>query len=146
MKFAFFLKETGELHSRVYDGPLESLELNTPVGYLPLLIEGEQLVDPPTQRVVDGLLEDFVPEQPDKNHIWNEHTRRWVLNEEAVAKANRKASSQSIIDSTELQTLRALREYVLYPERAEAVKARLLEAEMKVEALRDDVKTIKEAP
>lgn len=133
-RWCFFDPATGQFAGRMYSGPAEALELNTPPGLAPL--EGD--FDPLSQRVDldSGEVVDWRPPQPDADHEWDSAARRWVKTAVATARDSRRFMARSKIDRAERRQLRALRELALGDQTA---RARLQAIEDEIVAARADL-------
>jgi hypothetical protein len=138
-RFHFYHKETGILHA-------SCLVANVPPGMVELcaqkncppdheIIAGEfdalsQRINPATKQA-----EGWQPPQPSPEHEWNEDTKRWRLNEAAVAKHEARAKALEQIAALEASQARPMRELALDSANAPA-RERLSEIEAQIARLR----------
>jgi hypothetical protein len=112
--YSFFHKETGLLHPCKFSTDDDSqLANNVPPDHI--AIDGHhdhmrKRVNVETKEVID-----YQPLPPSAEHVWDEPTKTWNLNPEAMAKIERRRTAYARIAILEASQHRAVREAMLDP-------------------------------
>ena len=108
---AFYREDTGLATGQTYQGPVGDLEVNTPVGVVPMKRQGR----PHLKKLKDGELIDYQPPAPEPaaDYQWNTESTEWELTAVAHQIKIDDAVARATIDGLEHQQARALREFAL---------------------------------
>ena len=111
--WSFYDKETGLLTGQIFGATDESaLLVNIPKGQS--AVEGEHDHLSCRVDIATGLVVDYQPPAPNADHEWDDASKRWKLNPEAAARADRKNGAAARVSHLEANVQpRAQRELLL---------------------------------
>jgi hypothetical protein len=135
-RYSFYDKKTGVLHQSKFstDDPSQ-LAGNVPPEHG--AIDGHHDHMRKRVNVETGELIDYQPPAPSAEHVWDEASKTWNLNPDAMAKIERRRTAYARIAVLESSTLRSLREHALGYVGAEQ---KLKDIDAEIAALRADLK------
>ena len=111
-RVAYYHTDTGEWSGRGYEGPELDRDANAPAGTVAMPFDDKH---PQTQKLVDGVLVDYVPPAPEPaaDYEWNVEIGEWVLTAAARQIKIDDTLARANIEIQEVAQARALREWAL---------------------------------